>query len=169
MCRAVRRIRRRAPIAHGSAICTPKFHCQRGWQVRPVLVRRQRRRALNAGGRSRGSGAAEVGGDTRTRSVDSRPGRRSELPSGRSKNLPAPPRNTNRCVPLMSYAKPRRGAGAIDGHLYPVFTMPSPPTKIPLVALPVFGTSWPIASVEVGPRNSPVSGCMACRFVPLHG
>src|SRR6185369_344757 len=42
------------------------------------------------------------------------------LPSGRSKNRPPPPRSTKRCVPVMSYAAPKRGATASFGHVYDV-------------------------------------------------
>ena len=35
-----------------------------------------------------------------------------------------------------------------------------PATKIPLVELPVFGTIAPMATVEPGPRNCPVTGFM---------
>src|SRR2546422_1925031 len=36
---------------------------------------------------------------------------------GRSKNSPAPPRSTIVCLPLMSYAMPKRGATARPGQL----------------------------------------------------
>ena len=47
--------------------------------------------------------------------------------------------------------------------------MPWPATKMPLVGLPVFGTIAPIASVEFGPRNCPVTGFIAWRLVPEQG
>jgi hypothetical protein len=50
-----------------------------------------------------------------------------------------------------------------------VFEMPWPCRINPFVVLPVFGTSVPIASVEFGPRNCPVTGSCACRLVPVHG
>ena len=47
--------------------------------------------------------------------------------------------------------------------------MPWPAWNRPLVVLPVFGTSVPIATVVFGPSNWPVSGFSAWRFVPVHG
>ena len=38
-----------------------------------------------------------------------------------------------------------------------------------MVGLPELGTSVPIASVEFGPSNWPVTGFIACRLVPEHG
>ena len=64
---------------------------------------------------------------------------------------------------------PKRGATATAGHSKAVLVMPWPATKMPLVALPVFGTIAPIAVVEFGPRNCPVTGFIAWRLVPVHG
>ena len=64
---------------------------------------------------------------------------------------------------------PKRGANPTAGHSNAVLVMPCPATNTPLVRSPVFGTMAPIEAVELGPRNCPVIGFIACRLVPLHG
>ena len=64
---------------------------------------------------------------------------------------------------------PNRGAAASAGHLKFVSVMPCPDWNRPLVRFPELGTIAPIASVVFGPRNWPVTGFMAWRFVPVHG
>src|SRR5262249_20324755 len=89
---------------------------------------------------------------------------------GRLKNRPAPPRRMIRCVPRTSYASPNRGPNSRTGHLYVAFGTPLwPGRNRPSVRFPAFGTSVPIAELELGPRNSPVSGFIAWRALPLHG
>ena len=56
---------------------------------------------------------------------------------------------------------PKRGPNTSHGHVYVVLAMPWPDRKMPLVELPVPGTTAPMASVEFGPRNWPVSGFFA--------
>src|SRR5258708_17688693 len=91
-----------------------------------------------------------------------------ELPPGRSKNSPAPPRTTSRWRPVTSYATPNRGANASAGQLYVVFEMPCPDRNSPFVVLPEPGTSVPMASTELGPSDSPVRGFLACRSPAAH-
>ena len=64
---------------------------------------------------------------------------------------------------------PKRGAKPMSGHSNAVFVMPCPATKMPFVELPVLGTIAPMAMVEPGPRNWPLTGFIAWRFVPEQG
>jgi hypothetical protein len=64
---------------------------------------------------------------------------------------------------------PNRGASASLGQMKFVSEIPSPWRIRPLVGLPVFGTSVPMASVEFGPRNCPVRGFRAWRLAPEQG
>ena len=90
-----------------------------------------------------------------------------ELPSGRSKYIPTPPRDDHRLSArdVIGRAEPRSEPSA--GHVYVVSAMPWPDCIRPFVRLPVLATSVPIATVELGPRNWPVTGFFACRFVPV--
>src|SRR3989442_1247009 len=70
----------------------------------------------------------------------------------------------------MSYAAPSRGATTSFGQTYDVFAMPSPALRIPLVRLPEFGPTVPMAAAvlaaPVAVRIWPVRGSTALRALP---